>query len=534
MAAERIDPDLEEQYEEAVRELLERWPETKMDPTLDRVRALTDLLGDPHRAYPVIQLTGTNGKTSTARMVETLLRELNLRTGRFTSPHLESVNERISLDAAPISVAKFVEVYEDVRPYVDIVDASQEFPMSFFEVLTGMAFAAFADAPVDVAVLEVGLGGTWDCTNVADAAVAVITPIDVDHSHILGDTPAAIAVEKAGIIKEGSFVVIGQQPVEAAEVLLRRASAVGATVAREGIEFGVMERQLAVGGQVVTLRGLAGEYEGIHLPLHGAYQAHNAACALVAVEAFLGVGTGGGTLDKDVVREAFAKVTTPGRLEVVRRGPTVLVDASHNPAGARVTASTLGEEFTFDHLVGVIAAMRDKDVQSMLEIFEPVLAELVVTRNASDRSLPVAELAEMAREVFGEERVHEANSLDDAIDQAIGLVEEAVPAGTSGAAGVIVTGSVVTAGEARTLLVPANSRLRAAEVASYEVVDSGVVLGRDSDSDSDSDSDWDSDDDSRSDGAGRREHAEREPDEFDQADVSIDSEGFVEFGDDQS
>jgi dihydrofolate synthase / folylpolyglutamate synthase len=235
-----IDPELQEQFDEVERELLERWPETKMDPTLARVRALTEILGDPQKAYPVVHITGTNGKTSTARMIETLLRELNLRTGRFTSPHLESMNERITLDGAPIPLRRFVEVYEDIRPYVDIVDGSQEYPMSFFEVITGMAFAAFADAPVDVAVLEVGLGGTWDCTNVADGQVAVVTPIDVDHAHILGDNPAQIASEKAGIIKEGAVVVMAQQPVDAAEVILRRAAEVHATVAREGIEFGVV------------------------------------------------------------------------------------------------------------------------------------------------------------------------------------------------------------------------------------------------------------------------------------------------------
>jgi dihydrofolate synthase/folylpolyglutamate synthase len=444
---------LQEQFDEVERELLERWPETKMDPTLARVRALTEILGDPQKAYPVVHLTGTNGKTSTARMIEALLRELNLRTGRFTSPHLESMNERITLDGAPIPLRRFVEVYEDIRPYVDIVDGSQEFPMSFFEVITGMAFAAFADAPVDVAVLEVGLGGTWDCTNVADGQVAVITPIDVDHAHILGDNPARIASEKAGIIKEGAVVVMAQQPVEAAEVILRRAAEVHATVAREGLEFGVVERQQALGGQQVTIKGLAGEYTDIYLPLYGAHMAHNAATALAAVEAFLGAGRGGAALDQDVVREAFAKVTSPGRLEVVRRGPTVILDATHNPAGARATAQALADDFTFDHLVGVVGAMRDKDVAGILEVLEPVLNEVVVTQNTTERAMPAAVLAEVATEIFGADRVHEAIRLDDAIDLAIGLAENAIPAGTSGGAGVIVTGSVVTAGQARTLLV---------------------------------------------------------------------------------
>lgn len=452
------DEQVREQYEEVERELLERWPETKIDPTMDHIEALVDLLGDPHRAYPVIQVAGTNGKTSTSRMAEALLRELNLRTGRYTSPHLESMTDRISLDTVPISKERFVEVYEDIRPYVEMVDARLEHPVSFYGYATGMALAAFAEAPVDVAVIEVGLGGTWDYTNVVDAAVAVITPIGLDHMHILGDTIAQIAVSKAGIIKPGSFVVLAQQTVEAAAVVLRRAAELGATVAREGIEFGVVERQVALGGQLLTLKGLAGEYTDVFLPLYGEHQAHNAACALVAVEAFLGVGSGGATLDVELVREAFAKATSPGRLEVVRRGPTVIVDATHNPAGAKVTAVALADEFAFDHLVGVIAAMRDKDVAGMLEILEPVLAEVVVTRNASDRSMAVSELAALAREVFGDERVYEAGRLDDAIDQAIGLVEEAIPAGTSGGGGVIVTGSVVTAGEARTLLISEKQR----------------------------------------------------------------------------
>jgi len=444
---------LQEQFEEVEHELLERWPETKMDPTLARVRALTELLGDPQQAYPVVHITGTNGKTSTARMIETLLRELNLRTGRFTSPHLESMNERITLDGAPIPLRRFVEVYEDIRPYVDIVDASQEFPMSFFEVITGMAFAAFADAPVDAAVLEVGLGGTWDCTNVADGQVAVITPIDVDHANILGDTPAKIASEKAGIIKEDAVVVMAQQPLEAAEVILRRASEVHATVAREGIEYGVVERRPALGGQQITIKGLAGEYTEVYLPLYGEHMAHNAATALAAVEAFLGAGRAGTPLDPDVVREAFAKVTSPGRLEVVRRGPTVILDATHNPAGARATAQALADDFSFDHLVGVIGVMRDKDVAGILEALEPVLSEVVITQNTTERAMPAAVLAELASEIFGAERVHEASRLDDAIDLAMGLAEEAIPAGTSAGAGVIVTGSVVTAGQARTLLV---------------------------------------------------------------------------------
>jgi dihydrofolate synthase / folylpolyglutamate synthase len=439
-------------YAVVERELLSRWPETKLEPSRDRIEALMDLLGAPQRGYPAIHLTGTNGKTSTARMIDSLLRALNLRTGRTTSPHLEEIRERICLDGDPISRDRFVEVYRDVKPYADLVDAAQPHPLSFFELITGMAYAAFADAPVDVAVVEVGLGGSWDATNVIDGQVAVITPISLDHTHLLGDTVEDIAWEKAGIIKPGALAVLGRQPVDAAEVLLRHAVEVGATVAREGIEFGVVDRQLAVGGQVLRIKGLSQEYPDIHLPLHGAHQAHNAACAIAAVEAFLGTGQGGAGLDPLLVREALAEVTSPGRLEVVRRSPTVLLDAAHNPGAAEAAAAAVAEEFSFDHLVGVIAAMGDKDVRGILEAFEPVLSEVVVTRNSTPRSMPPEELAELAREVFGEDRVTVAARLDDAIDQAVALAEQGVADAIFGGAGVLITGSVVTAGEAGRLL----------------------------------------------------------------------------------
>jgi dihydrofolate synthase/folylpolyglutamate synthase len=313
-----------------------------------------------------------------------------------------------------------------------------------------MAFAAFADAPVDVAVVEVGLGGTWDATNVADGQVAVITPIGVDHTRFLGSTIEQIAAEKAGILKPGSYGVLAQQPVEAAEVLLRRSVEVDSLVAREGLEFGVLSRTMAVGGQLLSVRGLAGEYDGLFLPLMGAHQAHNAACALAAVEAFLGgAHAERGPLDLDLVRAAFAGVTSPGRLETVRSSPTVILDAAHNPAGARATAEALGESYGFTRLVGVFAAMADKDVRGMLEAFEPVLAEVVVTQASSSRSMPADELAAVAVEVFGADRVEVAPRLDDALDAAIALAEEE---GDLGGSGVLVTGSIVTVGEARTLL----------------------------------------------------------------------------------
>jgi dihydrofolate synthase/folylpolyglutamate synthase len=423
-----------------------------MEPSKDRIEAILDVLGQPQRAYPAIHITGTNGKTSTARMADALLRELNLRTGRTTSPHLTEIRERICVDGEPISRERFTEVYTELRPYAELVDSRQPFKLSFFEMTTAMAYAAFAEAPVDAAVIEVGLGGTWDATNVIDAPVAVVTSISLDHTHLLGDNVRDIAEEKSGIIKAGAVAVLAQQPVEAAEVLMRRAAEVGATLAREGIEFGVLERQLAVGGQQLVIKGLSREYDEIFLPLHGAYQAGNAACAVAAVEAFLGAGQGGGALEPEVVRAAFAKVSSPGRLEVVRRNPAVILDAAHNPGGAEATAQAISEEFTFEHLVGVFAAMKDKDVRGVLEAFEPVIDELVVTRNSTLRSMPVAELAELARSIFGDERVYEVERLDDAIDQALELAEAGVPDASLGGAGVLVTGSVVTAGDAGRLL----------------------------------------------------------------------------------
>jgi dihydrofolate synthase/folylpolyglutamate synthase len=446
------DPRVDRELRAVEEELLGRWPETKMEPSLDRITALMDVLGDPQRGYPAIHITGTNGKTTTARMIERLLLAFELRTGRYTSPHVQSVTERISLDGSPISAERFIETYRDLQPYIGLVDGSQPHRLSFFEVLTGMAYAAFADAPVDVAVVEVGLGGSWDATNVVDGQVAVVTPISLDHTERLGGSTGEIAVEKAGIFKRDATAVIAQQPADAAKVLLARAAEVEADVAREGMEFGVLHREIAVGGQLLTLRGLGGEYEQIFLPLHGEHQAHNAALALAAVEAFFGIGrVHRRTLDPDTVRAAFAAVTSPGRLEVVRRSPTVVLDAAHNPGGAQAAAAAIGEVFSFTHLVGVVAPSSDKDVRGLLEAFEPVFSEVVVTRNSTFRSMDVDELAGIAVEVFGEDRVQVEPRLDDAVEAAITLAEEE---GEYAGAGVLVTGSVITVGEARLLLGP--------------------------------------------------------------------------------
>ena len=445
------DPTGAQRLREVEREIFARRPEHTIDPTLDRMTALTTLLSDPQRAYPVIHVTGTNGKTSTARMIEALLRARGLRTGLFTSPHLTSVRERIVIDGEPLATEAFLASYDDVAPYVALVDEGEPLRLSFFEVLTGMAFAAFADAPVDVAVVEVGLGGTWDSTNVADGAVAVVTPVAIDHTRYLGSTLTEIAGQKAGIIKPGAVAVLGQQQVAAAEVLLRRAAEVGATVAREGLEFGVIGRELAVGGQLLALRGLAGEYHDLLLPLFGDYQAGNAACALAAAEAFASPGPQAGPLDERLVRTAFAGMTSPGRLEVLRRSPVVIADAAHNPAGMAASLAAVTEAFSFPHLIAVLAISADKDVPAILDQLEPVADELVVTRSSASRSMDLGKLADLAVTVFGPDRTRVAARLDDAVEIAVGLADAAA-AGQPGRAGVLVTGSVVTAGDARALL----------------------------------------------------------------------------------
>jgi dihydrofolate synthase / folylpolyglutamate synthase len=442
-------PRLAETFAEVEDALLSRWPETRLEPSLDRIRAFTELLGEPQRAYPVIHLTGTNGKTSTSRMIDALLRALDLRTGRFTSPHVERMSERISIDGEPLSDEAFVRAFNDVAPYTHLVDAAEDHPLSFFETIVAMAYAAFADAPVEVAVVEVGMGGSWDATNVADAAVAVVLPVAVDHSRYLGATPGAIALEKAGIIKSGAVAVLAEQPPEAADVLLDRAAEVGARVVREGVDFGVASRVPAVGGQMVSLQGLRATYDDVFLPLYGAHQAQNAAVALAAVESF----TGGEVLDTDLVKAALAEVTTPARLEIIRRSPTILLDAAHNPHGAEATAAALEDSFTFSPLIGVMGVMGDKDVEGLLAAFEPHLAHLVCTQNSTHRAMPADTLAETAREIYGEHRVTVAPRLADAIDQAATLAEAgAVFGGGMGSGAVLVTGSVVTAGEARTML----------------------------------------------------------------------------------
>lgn len=438
-----------EEFAQVEAELAERGF-TRMVFDLSRIEELLDLLGAPHRTYPSIHLTGTNGKTSTARMIDSLLRAFGLHTGRYTSPHLESVRERISLDGEPVSEERFVATYREIAPLAELVDKSNAEPLTYFDMTTALAFATFADAPVDVAVVEVGLGGAEDSTNVLHAGVCVLTPIGLDHTEWLGDTIEDIALAKAGIIHRDATVISAAQPEEAVRPILERCVEMGATVAREGAEFGVLRRAVAVGGQMLTLQGLGGVYDEVFLPLHGAHQAQNAAVALAAVEAFLGAGVER-MLDVETVRQGFAAVSSPGRLERVRTAPTVLLDGAHNPQGMAATVTALQEEFAFTRLVGVLAVLGDKDAAALLELLEPVLDTLVVTTNSSSRAMPARQLAALATEVFGEERVTVVEAMPDAIAEAVALAEADVEGELSGV-GVLITGSVVTVADARRLL----------------------------------------------------------------------------------
>ncbi len=429
--------------------ILARAPENTPEPSLERVAQIMQLLGEPQKTFPMIHLTGTNGKTSTTRFIERILREMGLSTGRFTSPHLHDIRERIALNGMSIDPERFVATYDDVIPYVEMIDqrsAESGGPRTtYFELLVVMAYAAFADAPVDVAIVEVGLGGRWDATNVADGQVAVITPIDIDHQRLLGNTLEEITMEKRDIVKAGAIAVVGRQEPDVLDLIIERAQEVGASVVSEDDRFSVLVRDQAIGGQQVSLRGLAGDYNDLFLPLFGQYQAHNVITAIAAVEAFIGGGEQ--PLDLAVLREALERLSSPGRLEIVRRSPTVLVDAAHNAAGARALRAALEDSFNFAKLVGVIAILADKDADAILQTLEPVLDEVVISRTRSHRAADPERLGQLAIEIYGEDRVYIVPSLPEALDRAAELADEGGVAG-----GVLATGSVVTAAEVRALL----------------------------------------------------------------------------------
>ena len=427
--------------------LLNRWPETRIAPTLERISTLADYLGSPQLSYPTIHIAGTNGKTTTTRLIDSLCFELGMRTGRFTSPHLESFLERITINGQSITPEFMIATYNDIAPYLELVDSKMANKLSFFESMCALAFVAFAEFPVDVGIFECGMGGEWDSTNVINGSVNVITPIGFDHMEYLGDTLEKIAQTKSGIIKQNSFVVLAEQESDVAAVLMRACAKADATPIRSGIEFSLKSRALALGGQMLTISGVYGEYEDLYLPLYGQHQASNAATALAAVEVFAGETK----LDEEIVRQAFANATSPGRCEIVGRNPTIIIDAAHNPHGAESLKKTISEEFDFSALIGVIAPMGDKDVTGILEALEPVLDRVILTRNSSHRAADVDELKSLAMEIFGSDRVSAYDDLEQGITQAVDMARTSNALNDSNTA-VLIAGSVVSAGEARAII----------------------------------------------------------------------------------
>ena len=423
--------------------LLARVPENKIRPRLEPTARLATLLGDPQKAYRVIHVTGTNGKTSTSRFIERLLREHGLRTGRFTSPHLVKLNERMSLDGEPVSDERLYTVWSEIEPIVGLVDAelsaAGEDALTFFEVLAVLGFAIFADAPVDVLVLEVGMGGEWDSTNVADGDVAVFTPITLDHMDRLGNTIEEIAKTKAGIIKPGAIVLSANQSESVLQILKEKSSAIAEKFLNYGKDFEVLASEPNVLGQKVTVRSAVGEYADLNLPVHGHYQAENAALAVAAVEAFIG-GASQRIMD-DVVRAAFADFSSPGRLQVVSRDPLTILDAAHNPDGARSLVKALKESFGSPYAVGVISILAEKDARALLEILDDSFVEFIITQSDSARAIPAEKLAQLASEIFGADRVRVQANPQWALAEAVNLLPPAQ------ASAIIVTGSVTLVGQ---------------------------------------------------------------------------------------
>ncbi len=430
-------------------DLITRTPEHDFDPTLDRVQQVLYILGDPQDAYPILHIAGTNGKTSTTRLSAALLSGFGLRTGTFTSPHLISVRERIQVNGKPLSAREFLSAWQDVSPYIDMVDEKAEEAgtpkISYFEALAVTALAAFADIPVDAAVIEVGLGGRFDATNVVNSGVQIITPISFDHQKYLGNTIAEIAGEKAQIIKPGSIVVVSSQDPAALAVIEEQVEATDSIMRLQDRDWAVESRQPGVGGQMISVRSPAALYEDLFIPLHGEHQAQNAAAALVAVEAIMG----GKALPPEVVEAGFLQARSPGRLEIVRRSPTVIVDAAHNPAGVVAMRAGLAEAFQLDYLVGVFSAMADKNIEAMLVEIEPAMDQIVLTQMQGARPIDIEDLTEIAVGVFGEDRVHIKPELADALEEAVRLMD--APSDPSLQRAVVAFGSIMLAGDVKAL-----------------------------------------------------------------------------------
>jgi dihydrofolate synthase/folylpolyglutamate synthase len=449
--AKKYDPAVLVEYERIVTELNERTGENRISPSLNRIESLLEYLGNPHLAYKVIHIAGTNGKTTTSRMIESLLRTAGLNTGLTISPHLQDLRERIQVNGAPIDIVDFVETYQELKPIVDLVEENLGQKISFFEFMTAMAFTSFAISAVDVAVIEVGMGGTWDATNLVLPSVCVITPIDLDHQQFLGDTIAEIAGEKAGIIKPDTVVVSARQHPDADRVLRNKANEFGVDITFRDEEFGVKSRMSAVGGQVLALQGHYSLYENLLLPLFGEHQAENASLALAAIEKFFGVNQDRPQISSDLVFEGFGGVTSPGRLEIIQRNPTVLIDVAHNPHGAAALRKALHSEFDFQYLVMIVAMFKDKDIEGFFESLQGVVDHIIITTIGHERSATIEDLNEAVSRHFSDTPTETVETLSEAYARAVELVDEFEFSEYMGT-GILITGSVYTVGAARTLL----------------------------------------------------------------------------------
>lgn len=426
-------------------QLLTRLGEAHPQPRLTAVRRLTELLGDPQHSAPVVQIAGTNGKTSVSRMIEVLLRAHGLRTGMFISPHLTHFNERIVVDGEPVADDVIEQAWEELQPILEFVDSelvdSGELPVTFFEAMTVLAFTVFADAPVDVMVLEVGMGGVWDATNVADAAVAVFTPIDLDHTQQLGTTPSEIARTKAGIMKPGSIAVTAVQSIEVMQVLGHVAASLNIPLVSEASDFALKDATGAVGGQLMSVRGTRGEYVDLPLALHGSHQAANAALAIAATEILLAEDR---ALNSELLADALAQVTSPGRFERISTDPLLLVDAAHNPHSAAALVQTLKETFPGRECAFMVGALQDKDAAGMLTALGAAAQTFFITAPDSQRALPAEALALICQDVVPDAQVNEREHVIDAVESLrdwVGGAEDRIG---------VITGSIVLIGEAMT------------------------------------------------------------------------------------
>lgn len=425
-------------------ELLERVGEAHPRPRIEPVRRLAELAGSPQLSYPVIQVGGTNGKTSTSRAIESLLRAHGLRTGLFTSPHLVDFTERFQIDGEPVGGDALAEAWDELRLPLEVVDRelveAGHGPITYFEALAVLAFTVFSDAPVEVAVVEVGMGGEWDATNIADAQVAVLGPIGLDHTDVLGPDITTIARTKAGIIKQGSAVVTAAQDPDALAEIAAAAERQGASLAVAGQDFALVEDRLAVGGRQVDVRGTTGHvYDPAFVPLFGHHQAENLALAMAAVELFLG---GDRPIPEEVLDEGLGQLTSPGRLQLISSDPVVYVDAAHNPHGAQAFVRAVEESFQFDEIALVVGVLGEKDATGVLEALAPIAHEVIVTGVDSPRAIDAEALRPLAEAAIPATPVHVAARLPEALDRAHAWAE-----GADGRA-VFVVGSVLLAGEA--------------------------------------------------------------------------------------